>query len=357
LARSLLIPSLVLTYLTAELMLGVVPWSHFRVRTPDGPPSVGLDCYPTNPRNYFDLDLRDLVVRKRFEALGLPGVDALVSQAPHCVELRYNSLGLRDRTPAPRRPNVRRVIVVGDPFAEGQGVKEEDVYPRLLEEELNARGAERWEVLNFGRSGADFPELEDSFEQLLSFDPDVVVYGMMLNDCELSASFRAQHPLLSERLRGVGRADAPASLQPFGLRTVSFVPQQWEMFRVNWGTAPWYRELYGEPNLEGWRRTQAQIQRMQRRLLERGGRFLVALWPVLNSLAGGYPLRRVHETVGEFCQQAGIAWLDLLPVLEGHSSVALWVHPVDTHPNERAHRLVADELALAVQRLVKDGPG
>jgi lysophospholipase L1-like esterase len=356
LAGTLIVRSLLLSYLTAELTLGVVPWNHCRVRTPDGPSSVGLDCYPTNPRNYFDLDLRDLVVRKRFEALGVAGVDALVSQAPHCVELRYNSLGLRDRAPAPRRPNVRRVIVVGDSFTEGQGVEEADLYPRLLEEELNARGAERWEVLNFGRSGADFPELEDSFEQLLSFDPDIVVYGMMLNDCELSPSFRARHPLLSERLRGIGRADAPASLRPLGVRTVSFVSQQWEMSRVNWGTTAWYRDLYGEPNLEGWRRTQAQIQRMQGRLLERGGRFLVALWPVLSSLAGGYPLRQVHEMVGEFCQEAGIAWLDLLPVLEGHSSVALWVHPVDTHPNERAHRLAADRLVPAVRHLIEDGP-
>jgi hypothetical protein len=180
---------------------------------------------------------------------------------------------------------------------------------------------------------------------------------MMLNDCELSASFRARHPLLSERLRGVGRADAPASLRPFGLRTVSFVPRQWEMFRVNWGLATWYRESYGEPNLEGWRRTQARIQGMQSRLRATGGQFLVALWPVLNNLGGGYPLRRVHETVGDFCHEAGIAWLDLLPVLEGHSSVALWVHPVDTHPNQHAHRLVANELALAVRRLIKDGPG
>jgi hypothetical protein len=95
---------------------------------------------------------------------------------------------------------------------------------------------------------------------------------------------------------------------------------------------------------------------MQGRLLERGGRFLVALWPVLSSLAGGYPLRQVHEMVGEFCQEAGIAWLDLLPVLEGHSSVALWVHPVDTHPNERAHRLAADRLVPAVRHLIEDGP-
>lgn len=217
--------------------------------------AAGLDCYPSNPRGYFDLDLRDPAVRQRFAALGASRINGLASHAPYCVELRYNSQGLRDRALAARRPNVRRVIVVGDSFTEGQGVKEPDVYPRVLEAELNAGVAERWEVLNFGRHGADLPASYEDFVELLAYDPDVVVYGMTLNDCELSPTFRAQHPLMSDRLRGRGRTDAPASLRPFGLRTIFFVPQQWEMFRVNWEMTTWYRGLYGGPNHEGWRHT------------------------------------------------------------------------------------------------------
>ena len=35
--------------------------------------SLALDCYPGNPRGYFDIDLRDEHVRSRYEALGLEG--------------------------------------------------------------------------------------------------------------------------------------------------------------------------------------------------------------------------------------------------------------------------------------------
>ncbi|PYQ55369.1 MAG: hypothetical protein DMF78_02165, partial [Acidobacteria bacterium] len=32
---------------------------------------VFLDCYPSNPRGYFDIDLRAPEVRRRYEALGV----------------------------------------------------------------------------------------------------------------------------------------------------------------------------------------------------------------------------------------------------------------------------------------------
>lgn len=285
----------------------------------------------------------------------MPGLNHLASQAPFCVEVRYNSEGFRDRIPAPRRTNIRRVVVVGDSFTEGQGVRDSDVYPRVLEAELNATGKDGWEVLNFGRRGADFPGLAGIFEQALGLDPDVVVYGMTLNDCELSPSFRARHPLLGERLRGHARADAPASRRPFGLRSIAFLPRQWEMFRVRWGMAEWYCDLYRQANRDGWRRTQASLQEMDHRSRSRGTHFLIAVWPVLVSLGGGYPLEQVHEAITAFCRGAGIACLDLLPALQGRSSVSLWVHPVDTHPNELAHRLATANLAPAVRHLIEDG--
>jgi hypothetical protein len=83
----------------------------------------------------------------------------------------------------------------------------------------------------------------------------------------------------------------------------------------------------------------------------RGGHLLVATWPVLAHLDRGYPFRETHQTIGRFCHAAGIAWLDLLPALRGRSAEELWVHSLDPHPNELAHRLVAEALAPAVSRL------
>jgi lysophospholipase L1-like esterase len=343
--------SLLGLFLAGELALGIVHGAHLRVLTPSNRLfTVSLDCYPTNPRGYFDVDLHGATTLERFKALRVRRVGDCAARAPYAVELRYNSLQFRDREPGPRRPGVRRVVVLGDSFTEGQGVKEPDVYPRVLERALDGQEPGAWEVLNFGHRGADFPALYDNFELVLGFEPDVVVYGMTLNDCEQAPAFRARYPELSARLTGRfrdGRTRSPS----FGLRLVHFVQERIERSRLSRETTLWYRELYGEPNREGWARSQSQIREMHRRTQAKGGRLLVAVWPVLTDLTVDYPFREVHETVGRFCRREGISWLDLLPALEGHEASDLWVHPIDAHPNEIAHRLVADRLAPAVRRL------
>ena len=352
-ARALLVlGSLLFSFLAAEAAFSVIPPPIGNVlNVYNRQMTAGLDCYPSDPRGYFDLDLRDGATRARFESLGVRRVEDCARYAPHAVELRYNSLQLRDREPSPRTPGVRRVAVLGDSFTEGQGVKEEDSYPRLLEGALDAKGG-AWEVLNFGRRGADFPALQDTFEELMAQDPDVVVYGMVLNDCETSAGFRARHPFVTERLEGPRQKLVLMSgPPPFGARTALFVRRRVDQYRLDRAMRAWYAELYGDVNREGWLRTQAAIEGMHRRVALRGGRFLVATWPVLAHLDREYPFRDAHETIGRFCHASGIAWVDLLPALQGRVAEDLWVHPHDPHPNASAHRLVAEFLAPAVRRL------
>jgi lysophospholipase L1-like esterase len=352
--RSVLIFSaLSFGYLGLETSLGILaPAAGPVLNVYNRTTTAGLDCYPTDPRGYFDLDLRDPGTRERFESLHVRRVDDCAAYAPHAVELRYNSLQFRDREPGPRTPGVLRLAVLGDSFTEGQGVKERDTYPRALERALNRTGSS-WEVLNFGRRGADFPALRNTFEELVEFEPDVVLYGMGLNDCEPSDALRARHPFVTNMLEGPRQK--PELLQgppPFGARTALFVQDRWERLRVDRGMTAWYGDLYGVPNDEGWQRTRASIVEMDRRMRLRGGRFLMATWPVLAHLDRDYPFRGIHETVGRFAHAAGIEWVDLLPVMAGLPADELWVHRLDPHPNERAHRLVAEALAPVVVRTV-----
>ena len=52
-----------------------------------------------------------------------------------------------------------RYVAMGDSFTEGWGVKEADCFPRVLERALNREEPGRWQVLNFGKSNANFPGL------------------------------------------------------------------------------------------------------------------------------------------------------------------------------------------------------
>jgi hypothetical protein len=60
--------------------------------------------------------------------------------------------------------------------------------------------------------------------------------------------------------------------------------------------------------------------------------------------------------IAAFLDSAGIARHDLLPALRGRTDESLWVHPVDRHPNEIAHRLAAESLAPVVRRLAAPAP-
>jgi GDSL-like lipase/acylhydrolase family protein len=315
---------------------------------------VALDCFPTNPRDYFDVDLRDEKTRARYREAGVSRVDEVAPRAPFAVELRFNSLRFREAEIGPRRPGVVRVMVLGDSFTEGEGVKEADVYPHVLGALLNAAEPGRWEVLDCGRRGADFPELYRSFEQILAYEPDIVVYGMVLNDPVQSPGFHARQAYLNDWIVDRSRMlEGPLQprLGPFDARLAAYLRERVQGFRVGHDATRWYIDMFGEPNREGWQETQAYLGRMNRSMRERGGWFLVALWPLMVGLDGRYPFEGVHQEIARFCLRSGIPERDLLPAMRGRAPASLWVHPVDLHPNEIAHHLAAEELAPAVRAL------
>jgi hypothetical protein len=310
-----------------------------------------LDCYPTNPRNYFAIDLREPAARSRYFFLAPYRYDLVAKRTPFAVESRYNAARFRGEVHGAKRPGVRRVVVFGDSFTEGLGVKEGDAYPRVLETLLNAREPGRFEVLNCGRRHTDFPELYDLFEETLAYDPDVVVYGMTLNDPVESPALQARLHSVDDWMMDRRRAADEPRLGFFDSRLLEFVQDRIALFHIGRDTSSWYRDLYREPNREGWQRTQEYWRRMNARAGGRGSRFLLVSWPLLVDLEGSYPFQDAMETIRRACLVNGIAHHDLLPALIGRPSVSLWVHPVDMHPNEIAHRLAAESLAPVVWSL------
>ena len=312
-----------------------------------------LDCYPSNPRGYFDIDLRQPAARARYAEL-IARAPFDVESAPWAVESRFNSLHFRDAEFEPKRPGSVRVLVLGDSFTEGQGVREPDSYARVLESLLNQAPGSRYEVRNCGRRGADFPELFQTFQELLRFDPDVVIYGMVLNDVERTPSLDALYPALNDWI--IDRRARLAGSAPEGWRSslLDFVAERLESRRIDRQARRWYGDLYAEANADGWRKTRGYLKRMDAEMRGRGGRFLVALWPLLVSLEADYPFEAVHRRVSEACAGLGIGFVDLLPELRGAQSAALWVHQTDMHPNERAHRLAAARLRRALREPPRD---
>jgi hypothetical protein len=350
----LLVGSLLVTSAAAEVALRLLGQGSERypamARLFDKGWTTLLDCYPSNPRGYFDLDLRRPEVRERYLSLAPRRYDMIATRAPYAVEFRYNSLRFRDRPLGPRPAGVARVMVVGDSFTEGQGVKEPDTYARLLESRLG----EGFEVRNCARRGQDFPELYDAFTDAIPFGADVVVYAMVLNDGARTPEFQARQTYVNDWILERGQMEFKDDVRPWWTRSrvVSLVADRWEARRIDAASTRWYRELYTDANAEGWRRTQAFIREMDRRTRAQGGRFMIALWPLLVDLGDRYPFGATHEILRRFAESAGIPFLDLRPALSTRPAEALWVHPLDRHPNEVAHRIAADALTPMVRSLL-----
>jgi lysophospholipase L1-like esterase len=315
---------------------------------------IGLDLYADNPWGALDVDLRRDETRRRYAALGLPDLDEAAALAPFGVECRYDAAGFRAAPLGPRRPGVTRVLVLGDSFTEGQGVRQAATYAAVLGRALELAAPGRFEVVSRGHRGWDFPRLYEAFEELLAEEPDVVVYGMVLNDAVRSPEFQARQQYVNDWI-----LDRTASRPRTGWwrrsRVVSLVATRLEAWRVNRATTTWYREMYSAENAKGWRKTERLLVAMRQRMTRRHGVLLVALWPLLVDFEGDDPFAAAAETVRAACAEAMIPFVDLRSVLRGQPTPSLWVTTADHHPNERAHRLVGEALAPLV-RAAREAP-
>jgi lysophospholipase L1-like esterase len=113
-----------------------------------------------------------------------PGSHGRLVQPEFDVEVRINAEGLRgpDR-PAAKPPGTYRLLVLGDSFAEGWGVAEEQTFAARLEALLGARLGHPVEVMNLGVAGYG------SDQALLAFardgvrrQPDRAILLVFVND-------------------------------------------------------------------------------------------------------------------------------------------------------------------------------
>ena len=339
---SLLFVEIALRVLNREPQRYAHPW---HIETKDK--RIGLDVFPDNPRDYFPIDLRKPDERAAWREKGLTQVDERWQRTPYAVSFRYSAELCRGGAILPRTPGRARVVVIGDSFTEGQGVKEEDTFSSKLGTSLAPA-----EVLDCGRRGYNVPEMKQLFDRSLALDPDVVVYAMVLNDPQPSAAFQDRYPYLNDwilvRRSMLMKEDAP---EPgfWDSRIWLLIQEKREAAKVARESTRWYREAFGEPNRDGWNATLDSISAMDAAMRARGGKFVVVLWPLLINLDGDYPFDGVHATIREALDARHITFHDTLPAFRGHETKSLWVDPTDHHANAQGHEIFAHEIEATVR--------
>jgi len=319
---------------------------------------LGVDLYPTDPDDAFPLDLTSSSARAPLVAR-IPELEAWAERSPHAVLGHYSAELCRvaaegDVVP-PADPARARVVFVGDSFIEGQGVPFADVASEALALSLGQA-----EVLDCGRRGYDFVMPDSATDERPGLgrwmrrhvlDARVVVYAMTLNDAARSEAFQAQQSYVDDwivdRRRMLGADSSPPSA--WSPRLLALLDDRLEALRIGRATVAWYREMVAEPNADGWRATLDDLEAFSRELVAEGRTLVVALWPLLASLEGGYPFEDTHDIIARDLAARGLAFVDTLPAFRGATTRSLWVHEVDHHPNAEAHRRFAEAIAPAVR--------
>jgi lysophospholipase L1-like esterase len=343
----LLLGSIVFAIVVGEIALRLlgIPAEELTFLPKDG--SVDWDCYCTNYRGYF--------VPKK-----LPN-----GQTIYCVDHENEPPRVKSLAEAQKR-GAFTVLAIGDSFTYGLGVKVIDAWPAKLLGPLSRKGKEAV-VSNVGKVGRHVMEvMTEQYQPHSDPPPDVVIYGFCLNDVLWIPQSGADRPnpvspMKKDATMETGDIDdfinvRTANLKQlriestFGgirqkLRTVDVVLRTMEAREIQRRTLQFYLDLYDPAkNAKGLEVTWNAVQQMSDRQNAAGKRFVVAVFPMFVDTDGDYPLKSCHDAITESLTQRGVQVLDLLPIYRKTPAKDLWVHPLDRHPNDVAHRMAAEAI-------------
>ena len=296
-------------------------WHHALLGPAERLPRVGVQfrpnttfrfIYDSNPRGYFDKN------------------NALVC--------RINKWGFRGADfQKQKTPGTRRVMVLGDSFTFGEGVRLEDTFVRQMEEKLRRRTEQSIEVLNFGVSAWATRDEAAYFKQVgVDFDPDLVLVAYVLNDADYAGGIDLWNEF---RRKYEDRSFKASYLINFVYTTIKRHSYGRRYVASLAGSA-------GSPSERGkWKFSFSLLSEMDKLARSRGMKFAVAVFPFMIDLNDNYPFGDLHRMITDGMKQYGIPVLDMFPAFNGQDYLKLWAHPSDQHPNEKGHKIAADAIS------------
>ncbi len=267
----------------------------------------------------------------------------------------HNRLGFRERElPEALDPGAYRIAVVGDGFLHTQAVAEEDVLTRILERKLNATGPGRFQVLNFGRGGAQTDdEIGILLDPVLGFEPDFVLLQWFVNDPEGEdpwgpPTWNVPGTRLLESQLGfrakpwLRRHSALFFLVAHKMTAIGMAANRWPTWEehVEW--------RLGDPSGDAAKAADASLRAFFRTARGAGTPVGLFAFPLIEEVRGdrerytaGFLLDRVMAT----CSDEGVPCVDLREVLADVIPASdLWVNRLDGHPGRGANERVAEAL-------------
>ena len=266
-----------------------------------------------------------------------------------------NGWGFRDvERQVKKSPNIKRILVLGDSFTFGAGVKRAaDLYPALLESRLGSA----WEVINTGRRGlSTAQQLDYLLDQGLALEPDLLIVGHVLNDVETEGM---QEELERDALRSSWLPDRfhrrllhRSFIYYLTSRSMQGTLQQWGKKEGDElvGYDAYLHAIHRHENFKDY----ATIVSKLAKTAEQSG--ISVIWMSFPNFRyvhdDSYPFAEIRRKLRELALEQGFIYLDLYEPIRASGMEVLTVSAWDEHPNEAVHAIAAEQLHSL---LVADG--
>jgi len=287
--------------------------------------------YYSNPRGYFDIRREE--DNRTIYGLEIRGTGPPPRRIPDSMAKPEDVLAFLARED--------KILVLGDSFTMGQGVRYEDTCARRLEKLLAEEGV----PTTICNSSCAAYDLEQICESYLLYSAKrhypLVIYGLVLNDFGLPGR---------DRIIGSDYIDSDNGGFQYNpwrrhFASINFVLHCVDGIRLDRMTKNAYLQAFRGKNA----RIKFDLLRgLDRKMQSDDSELVIVLFPLLHDF-DDYPFQEINDKIHGFCQENDVLLLDLLPAFSRHTAESLWVHPTDYHPNEIAHQIAAKEIHSFLQ--------
>lgn len=323
----LVVTSLLLTFLFFEGFLRIFPPQHIIVNNPYVFTEViGKRVFLQPFRSYKER------YPLRFDSRGY------YAKSQGIVDYHTNQYGARWIGATEQPVQTDNVLVMGDSFTYGFGLRYEDTYIFRLER-LLAANRQTTRFLNVAVPAANVQEMLRRYkEQRDSIPHNFILYGLHLNDLlRFPTSFITTHT--NTWLGGITTRLAQVSVffGFIGHRIHIYLERERNIQKLL--DPSQFESEYFRKNMKAMR----QLNTLAR---ERNILFQVALLPMLVDLKNG-TFDPVYSGIRNQLEEYDIPYIDLTDCLKDFEDQSMWILPFDQHPNEIANRIFADKLSKA----------
>ena len=326
---------------------------------------------------YSRPSIPDAIVHHRYAT----NTTSLMVRPEYDLTITTNNLGLRGSNVETRkRPGVCRILVMGDSFTFGTGVKYEQTYAALLERELNEDSARAIQVLNAGVESYS-PILEYLFLKNFgaALKPDIVVLALDQGDPVQEQYYRSLARFDKDRvpLAVDGMVDYQHA-RPEGIVARWIASHMWlgswvvrtamrshhqqafedAVERTNRDLLGHTLKAHAADYSSAWRGVFESISLAYQFSRTMGSGFVLVTYPWGHQVSAQewskgrrsfLPERfevsdRNLEATREFAAREGIPLLDLFPAFRGHTGEKKLFYDVDMHWTPAGHELAAAQL-------------